>query len=84
MQGMERQTWLLSWMGDGGVDNTGWKDGERTAFIRGLNSTLRTARTFGRLREAHVWKRGGVAGTPVRTGYPHTRERWCGLVWTGN
>lgn len=57
MQGMERQTWLLSWMGDGGVDNTGWKDGERTAFIRGLNSTLRTARTFGRLREAHVWKR---------------------------
>lgn len=28
MQGMERQTWLLSWMGDGGVDNLGWKDGK--------------------------------------------------------
>lgn len=27
-----------------------------TGYIRSLNSTLRTTRTFGRLREAHVWK----------------------------
>lgn len=44
--GWEMEEWIMQ----------AGKMGEGTAFIRGLNSTLRTARTFGRLREAHVWK----------------------------
>lgn len=70
MQGMERQTWLLSWMGDGGVDNIGWKDGKGTVFIRGLSSTPRTARTFGRLRETMCRRNEALQGLQLGLATP--------------